>query len=128
MEVVFDRAGADEQLSGDLSVRVSLRDKAGDLRLLRRQLTKGIDGPDANMLAGRFQFDARALGKGLRPEVGEEVMRCTQLRSCVDSPTLTSQPLTVEQVSASEIDGHPSPTESFDRLDIAFLGSLIFYE
>ena len=80
----------------------------------------------AGVLAGRFQLDACALGERLHPEVGEEVMRGPQLFSCVDAPALTSQPLTVEQVSASEIDGHPRPTESFDRLDIASLGLLIF--
>ena len=39
-QVVLDRARADEQLSGDLSVGVSLRGEARDLRLLRRELVE----------------------------------------------------------------------------------------
>ena len=104
------------------------RHKAGDLRLLRRQLTKGVDGASAGMLAGRFQLDACALGERLHAEVGEEVVRRPQLPACIDASALTSQPLAVEEVSASEIDGHPRPTESFDRLDIELLGSLVFRE
>jgi hypothetical protein len=53
-----------------------------DLCLLRCQLTDGVDGASANMLAGRFQLDACALGERLHAEVGEEVVRCPQLPSC----------------------------------------------
>ena len=125
MEVVLDRARTDEQLSRDLSVRVSLCDEAGDLRLLRRQLAKGIGGSSPNMLASRFQFNACTFGERLHPEVGEEVVRCPQLSSCIDEPALTSQPFTEEQVCTGEINRDPSPTESFNRLDVERLGSMI---
>src|SRR5258706_13783448 len=107
MEVVLDRARADEQLSGDLSVRVSLRHEAGDLRLLRRQLTKGIDGRSPNMLAGRFQFDACALGKGLHPEVGEEVVGRPQFPACIVASACRSQPLTEEWGGKCQVDAEP---------------------
>src|SRR6202521_5024366 len=106
-QVVLDCARTDEQLSGDLSVRVSLRHKARDLCLLRRQLTKAIDGAFSSMLAGRFQLDACAPGERLHAEVGEEVMRRPQLTACIKASALTSQPLAVEEVSACEIDGNP---------------------
>jgi nicotinamidase-related amidase len=48
--VVLDRARADEQLSGDLSVRVSLRHKPRDLCLLRRQAGAPIRDPLADHL------------------------------------------------------------------------------
>src|ERR1700730_2050422 len=125
-QVVLDRARADEQQGGDLSVRVSLGHEARDLRLLWRQLSKGIDGAFASMLAGRFQFDACALGECLHTEVGEEVVRRPQLTACIKASALTSQPLAVEQVSASEIDGSPRSTESVECFEIKLLGPLIF--
>ena len=103
-------------------------DQARNLRLLRRQLTERVDGASARMLAGRFQLDACALGERLHPEVGEEVVRRPQLRARIEAPALTSQPLTVEEVGTSEIDGHPGSTESIDRLDVERLGSLIVDE
>ena len=127
-QVVLDRARADEQLRGDLAVRVSLRHEARDLRLLRRQLTQGVDGAFASVLAGRLQLDARALGERLHAEVGEEAVGRPQLPACINASALTSQPFAVEEVSTSEIDGHPSSTESVDRLDVELLGSLIVRE
>src|SRR6266550_507079 len=124
-QVVLDRARTNEQLSGDLSVRVSVRHEARDLSLPRRQLTKGIDGASASVFAGSFQLDSCALGERFDVAVGEEVMRRPELLSCIDAPALTSQPLAVEQVGASEIHGHSRSTKSVDRLDIELLGSLI---
>ena len=68
MEVVLDRARTDEQLGGDLSVRVPLRHEAGDLRFLWGQFAQGADGRSANLLAGRRQFDACALGERPHPK------------------------------------------------------------
>src|SRR5207237_3137435 len=74
----------------------------------------------------RFQLDACALAERLHAEVGEEVMRRPQLIACIKASALTSQPLAVKQVSASEIDGSPRPTESVECLEIQLLGPLIF--
>jgi hypothetical protein len=40
VEVVLDRARADEELRADLGVRVAFARKFGDLRLLRDELTR----------------------------------------------------------------------------------------
>jgi hypothetical protein len=80
------------------------------------------------MLAGGFQLGACALGERLHAEVGEKVVRRPQLLSCIDAPASTSQPLTVEKVSTSEIDGNPRSTEAVDRLDMELLGPLIFHK
>src|SRR5579863_8749141 len=79
VQVVLDGAWADEQLGGDLSVGVSLRDEAGDLLLLRRQLTECLDGAGTRMLAGRQQLDPRALGERLHAEGGEHAVGDTKL-------------------------------------------------
>ena len=59
-QVVLDRARADEQLRGDLSVGMSLRDEAGDLRFLRRKLAERLHGPFTGALACRQQLAFRA--------------------------------------------------------------------
>jgi hypothetical protein len=66
VQVVLDGAWAEEQLSGDLSVGVSLRDEARDLLLLRRQLTECLDGSSTRMLTRCQQLDPRALGERFR--------------------------------------------------------------
>jgi len=42
VQVVLDRARADEELSGDLPVAVPLRGEVGNLRFLRRELAERI--------------------------------------------------------------------------------------
>ena len=48
--MVLDGAWADEQLSGDLSVGVSLRDEAGDLRFLGSQVVTRVRSAFASAL------------------------------------------------------------------------------
>src|SRR5207253_11067936 len=64
-QVVFDGARADEELGGDLAVRVAIGRETRDLRLLRRELVERVGGPLSCMLARRLQFDPRALGEGV---------------------------------------------------------------
>src|SRR4051794_5014715 len=63
-QVVLDGARADEELRGDLSVRPSLRDEAGDLRLLWSELVAGSHRACAGALARRQQL---ALGAAREP-------------------------------------------------------------
>jgi CDGSH-type Zn-finger protein len=51
VEVVFDRARADEELGGDLEVRPTLRHKPWDLRFLGRQVVTGSGGRCASVSA-----------------------------------------------------------------------------
>jgi hypothetical protein len=67
--VVLDRARADEQLSGDLSVRISLCHEARDLRLLRSQLAERVHRPVAGMLPCRRELESSAFGERLHPEL-----------------------------------------------------------
>jgi hypothetical protein len=73
--VVFDGGRTDDELSGDLSVRASLRREARDLELLRGELVACIHGPLASTLAGRLEFDPCALSERFHPEVGQELVR-----------------------------------------------------
>src|SRR6478752_3796314 len=73
-QVVLDSAGADEQLSADLWIRVPLCGQVGDLRLLRGELVKPLDRTFAHRLAGRRQLAPSALGKRCRTHLIERVV------------------------------------------------------
>src|SRR5438309_11635174 len=83
-QVVFDGARADEEWGGDLAVRVAIGRETRDLRLLRRELVERVGGPLSCMLARRLQFDPRALGEGVHPEVHEELVRGSELVPRID--------------------------------------------
>src|SRR5690606_24223543 len=55
-EVVLDGAGADEQLTADLGVRVAVRGQRRDLRLLRCEQILSVDAAGAGGASGRDQF------------------------------------------------------------------------
>src|SRR5664279_3860293 len=52
VEVILNRARADEHLCGDLGVGAPLRDEFRYARFLRRQTTCGVRGPLTGALAG----------------------------------------------------------------------------
>jgi hypothetical protein len=62
-QVVLDRARADEQLSGDLPVRVSLGHEARDLGFLWCQLAERIHRSLSGMFSGRLELDPCAFGE-----------------------------------------------------------------
>jgi hypothetical protein len=95
--VVFDGARADEQLSGDLSVRVSLHREARDLRFLLSELVDRVQGPFAGALTRGLELDPRALGKRLHPKAREHVVSDSQIVTSVQATTPTSEPLAVPQ-------------------------------
>src|SRR6478672_12701110 len=70
-QVVLDGARADEQLSGDLPIGVSVRRKARDLRLLGRELVERVHGPLAGPLTGGQQLAFGATRERLHPHAGE---------------------------------------------------------
>jgi hypothetical protein len=70
------------------------------------------------MLAGCFQLDAGAFGERLHPEIGEVVIRRSQVLACVEASALTPQPFAVEEVGAGEIDAHAGSAEALDRLGV----------
>src|SRR5271155_5723513 len=83
VQVVLDRARADEHLSGDLSVRASLGHKLCDARFLRREAAPGVKGPLASALPRSAQFDARPFGETFTPEIREEFVGGAQLLASI---------------------------------------------
>src|SRR6185437_5554083 len=71
VQVVLDCAWADEQLCGDLPVRVSLRHEAGDLHLLRSELVACVHGPFPGAFACRQHFPFGASRERLGAHLGE---------------------------------------------------------
>src|SRR3954454_5595490 len=128
VQVVLDRARADEELGGDLSVRASARRQAGDLLLLWRQIIDGVGGVTASMLACRFQLDSRALSERLDAERVEQAARRPQLLARIEASASTPEPFPVEQMRAGEVDGHPSSTQPLDGLHVQVLGDVVVRE
>src|SRR6187200_588452 len=121
-QVVLDRARADEELRGDLSICVSLRRKARDLQFLRGELVDRVGGPSAGPLTCRLQLDSRALGEGLHSEVREEVVSDAQLVTRVEAAALPSQPLAVEQMRAREVQTKACRLQTIDCVAVERLG------
>src|SRR6476620_3531538 len=68
-EVVFDGARADEELRGDLDVRLPLRDEPRDLCLLRREVVGRLGGPFASVFARCAELDACSLRESFHAEL-----------------------------------------------------------
>src|SRR5215472_4041153 len=66
MQVVVDRAWAEEQLRGDVAVGQAAGDQAGDLEFLRCQLVHGGGTPLAGGFSRRSQLGLGPLGPGHR--------------------------------------------------------------
>ena len=101
-QVVLDSARGDEQLGSDLWVRQSVGGHVRNLGLLRRQVVLRLDVALAGTLAGREQLHPRAFREERGPERLEQIVGGAQMRPGVDTPTMTPQPFTVQQVGASE--------------------------
>jgi len=117
----LDRAGADEQLRGNLGVGASFPRQPDDVLLLRGELAVGADLAFADLLAGGEQLTARPLGEGLGPDRGEQVIGGTELVPGVEPPVLATEPLTKKQVGSGQLRPKLGAAEPLDRLGVAVL-------
>src|SRR5215207_1318982 len=124
LEVPFDGAGAEEELSADLGVRPAVASELGDVLLLRSELVAGVIAALADLLAGGQQLVPRTLGKSLRAHREQRLARDPQLLARIDAPSLTAQPLPVEQARACELDADARVAEVIDRLAVQALGGI----
>ena len=122
LQVPLDRAGADEELRGDLGVRPAVGRQPRDLRLLGRQLVAGLDAALADRLAGGHQLAPRALGESLHAHGRVALVRGAQLLARLAPPALPAQPLAVQEVRARERDPDAGAAEPLDRLAVEALG------
>ena len=73
--MVFDGARTDEELSGDLPIRVSVRREARDLGLLRRELVDRLHGPLARAPVAKSSRSARRANDWLSRPFADNVLR-----------------------------------------------------
>src|ERR1700737_5356677 len=91
-QVVLDRAGADEELRGNLLVAGAIPYEARNLPLLRGELILRFKCPLAGSFTGRQELDARTVGKGPDAPRRGHLMCRPALFAGVPSPTLPPQP------------------------------------
>src|SRR4029079_3779362 len=108
VQVVLDRARADEQLRADLRIGVTVSGQTRDLRLLRRQRVARVHRDPADGLARGQQLAARAIGKRLGPHAVEAVVGGTEDLARVGATVLASKPFAVDELAARELDGRPA--------------------
>src|SRR3954453_14967994 len=118
VQVILNRARADEQLRGDLSVGVTFRRQTRNLFLLRGQLSERVDGAFPSVLAGGLQLDPRPLGERIHSEVVEHFVRRSKLVARVDSTRPTPEPLSVEQSGARKVESQTARREPVDGLTV----------
>src|SRR5829696_5995043 len=124
LQAPFDGAGAEEELSADLGVRPAVAGELGDVLLLRSELVAGVIAALADLLAGGQQLVPRTLGKSLRAHREQRLARDPQLLARIDAPSLTAQPLPIEQARACELDSDARAGEAIDRLAVQAVGGI----
>jgi hypothetical protein len=128
VQVVLDRAGADEQSGPDLRVGEPVARQLRDPVLLGCQPGPRLGPPAARRLAGRAQLVPSPGGERLEPHLREQVLRHAQLLARLQPPPLAAQPLAVDEVRAGEVHAHTRAPERVDRLAVEPLGGLAFAE
>jgi hypothetical protein len=102
MEV--DRARAQEQLRGHLSVAETAGDETGDLHFLRGQLISSARVALACRLATRSQLTPRALGPGERTECLEAVERDAQVLARLDPAARAAEELAERELGTRALE------------------------
>src|SRR5918996_3597060 len=124
VEVVFDRAGADEQPGADLGIGEALAGEACDLDLLGGEVLAGLDGALAGPLAGGQQLPIRPRRERLDAHVGKHPVGGAQLLTRVAAATLPPKPLPVLQMSAGQLHANAGSGQALDRLEVEALHPL----
>ena len=123
-QVVLHCAGADEQLGADLGVGQAVSGQPGDLPFLGRERVARVHDAPARGPAGRQQLAVGTPGERLGPGTAEHVVCGSKVLPSVDAAVLATQPLTVRQVCAGEMDDDTTAREPFDRLAVEGFGCL----
>src|SRR5262249_17597283 len=103
-EVILDRPRAEEQLRGDLLVRLAPRYQTADLELLRRQLGERAHVAAPGRLAGGAKLAVRALLPRPGAEPLEDVGRGAQVLPRLRPPPVAAQELAIQQLGASAVE------------------------
>src|SRR5215207_1985550 len=122
VEVVFDGAGADEQLGADLLVRVPLLREPGHLRLLRREHVTRLGREPAHRLTRGRQLPSGTLGERLGAEPAQGVVRGAKLPAGVEPPVATTKPFAIDELRARQVRRDACASEALQRLLVQGLG------
>src|SRR3954451_9421637 len=98
VQVVLDRAGADEEALTDLRVGQPVAGQGGNPCFLRRELPVGLHEAAPRCLTGGKEFAVGAFRESGGTQGDEGAPRGAQLRAEVDAPALTPEPLTLNQL------------------------------
>jgi hypothetical protein len=109
---------ADEQPLADLGVRVAVAGESRDLGFLGGEFVPGLDAASPGVLGGGQQLAFGAYGERLDPHRVEHLECGAQFLSRVDAPSLSAQPLAVEEMGARELNANARAPEPVDRLAI----------
>src|SRR3954465_12683889 len=122
VEVVLDRAGADEQPGADLRIRQAVAGEPRDLRLSCGELVQRFDAALASGLPAGPQLPRGALRERVHAHRREHLVRGAQLLAGIQAPFQAAEPFAVEQVGAGELWADPRAGEALDGLAVEALG------
>ena len=89
-QVVLDRAGAQEEATGDFAIREPFAGEVSDLRLLWREVAACLDPSFASRRAGGTQLACSALRKRIDAHLAEQFVRDAKLLPSVEPPPLAA--------------------------------------
>src|SRR5262245_25545894 len=121
-QVVLDRARAEEELSGDVLVGVTLADEPRDLQLLRCQVGERARVAPPRGLARCSELGPGALGPRLCPEPLEGVKRAAQVLAGVAAAALATQELPEKQLGAGAVERVRPERVQVERVAEGILG------
>lgn len=121
-QVVFHRAGTDEQLFGDLAVGRTVGGQLRNAGFLRGEVELGLWGSASGSFTSSAQFTARLFRKAGCAHGEKHVLGSAKLASRIAPSPGTPQPLTVHQVRAGQIDSRMAASELADRFEVSSLG------
>src|ERR1700758_4184605 len=124
VEVVLDRAPADEQPRGDLGVGDAVASQPRDVGLLSGEVLPRLDDAFANVLAGREELALGAAGERLSSYGHEDLVRDSKLLACVHASALAAKPLAIEKMGSSELYARACLGKPVDGLPIQVLRQL----
>jgi hypothetical protein len=118
----FDRVAAEIELGPDLGVGATIGGEAGDVQLLRGELSALFHASPAYHLAGSREFLPGAFGECIHTHRRKRVVRLTKNGARINTTLPTPQPFAIEQLSACQFDSNLSAAQTGDRLSVEILG------
>jgi len=121
VKVILDRARADKEPRTDLWIGVTVTGHQRDVDFLRRQGLARAAGTFADCFACCEKLAAGTFGERVGTHSVECLVRGAQRHACVRAAVHSTEPLTVAELTARELDRYTAACESLDRFPVAGL-------